>query len=174
MAFAGSSVATVGGIGAILVGTAFLSPLVSIGGSARRSASHDHPSVLFFVRVLRADRQAFVRSRAPFGPFLCRRIVTICERPFEGCAKGRLDAAARQVEQLAIAFPAGPSEWSANRLFRNLPSHRKYQRRILPVVLIAETERQRLWRARGIILAKIWLVEVFEQIDWSGVGTKEP
>jgi hypothetical protein len=63
---------------------------------------------------------------------------------------------------------------SANRLFWNLPSHRKYQRRILSVILIAETERQRLWRARGVILAKIWLVEVFEQIDWSGVGTKEP
>jgi hypothetical protein len=56
----------------------------------------------------------------------------------------------------------------------SLPSHRKYQRRILPVVLITETERQRLWRARGIILTKIWLVEVFEQIDWYGVGTKEP
>jgi hypothetical protein len=66
------------------------------------------------------------------------------------------------------------SDWSANRLFRNLPSHRKYQRRILTVVLITETERQRLWRARGIILTKIWLVEVFEQIDWSGVGTEEP
>ena len=63
---------------------------------------------------------------------------------------------------------------SPKRVFWDLPSHRKYQRRILPVVLITETERQRLWRARGIILAKIWLVEVFEQIDWSGVGTKEP
>jgi len=39
------------------------------------------------------------------------------------------------------------SDWSTDRLFRNLPSHRKYQRRILPVVLITETERQRLWRA---------------------------
>ena len=56
----------------------------------------------------------------------------------------------------------------------NSPSHRKYQRRILPFVLITETERQRLWRACGIILAKVWLVEAFEQIDWSGVGTKEP
>ena len=66
------------------------------------------------------------------------------------------------------------SDWSANRLFRNLPSDRKYQRRILTVVLITETERQRLWRARSIILTKIWLVEVFEQIDWPGVGTEKP
>src|ERR1700721_3074765 len=66
------------------------------------------------------------------------------------------------------------SDWSANRLFWNSPSHRKYERRILPVVLIAETERQGLWRACGIILAKVRLVETFEQIDWSGVGTKEP
>jgi hypothetical protein len=65
-------------------------------------------------------------------------------------------------------------EGRANRLFWNSPSHRKYQRRILPVVMITETERQRLWRACGIILAKVRLVETFEQIDWSGVGTKEP
>ena len=63
---------------------------------------------------------------------------------------------------------------SPNRVFWDLPSHRKYQRGILPVVLITETERQRLWRARSIILAKIWLVEAFEQIEWSGVGTEEP
>ena len=61
-----------------------------------------------------------------------------------------------------------------NRVFWDLPSHRKYQRRILSVVLITETERQRLWRTRSIILAKICLVEVFEQIEWSGVGTEEP
>jgi hypothetical protein len=53
-------------------------------------------------------------------------------------------------------------------------THLNWKRRILPVVLITETERQRLWRARGVILAKIWLVEAFEQIDWSRVGTKEP
>jgi hypothetical protein len=58
--------------------------------------------------------------------------------------------------------------------FWDLPSQGKYQRRILPIILIAETERQRLWRARGIILAKIRLIEVFEQIDWPGVGTEEP
>ena len=46
--------------------------------------------------------------------------------------------------------------------------------RILPVVLITETERQRLWRTRSIILAKICLEEAFEQIEWSGVGTEEP
>ncbi len=53
-------------------------------------------------------------------------------------------------------------------------SHRKYQRCLLPVVLITETKRQRPWRTRGIILAKIWLVEAFEQIEWSGVDTEEP
>src|ERR1700752_4843930 len=70
--------------------------------------------------------------------------------------------------------PSFRSRLSANRLFKNLPSHRKYQRRFLPVVSITETERQRLWRARGIILAQIWLVEPFEQIDWSDISTEEP
>ena len=46
--------------------------------------------------------------------------------------------------------------------------------RIVRIPLITEPERQRLWRARGIIMGQIWLVEVFEQINWSRVGTKEP
>lgn len=51
---------------------------------------------------------------------------------------------------------------------------RNDQPRIVRIPLIAEPERQRLWRARGIIMGQIWLVEIFEQINWSRVGTKEP
>jgi hypothetical protein len=85
----------------------------------------------------------------------------------------------RKIFSFAIGYFLQNGEYECIRLVGestlwNSPSHRKYERRILPVVLIAETERQGLWRACGIILAKVRLVETFEQIDWSGVGTKEP
>src|SRR4029077_8268263 len=53
-------------------------------------------------------------------------------------------------------------------------SHREDQGRIVRIPLITKRERQRLWVAGGIILPKIRLVEVFEQINWSGIGTEEP
>ena len=53
-------------------------------------------------------------------------------------------------------------------------SRRKDQCRIVRIPLITKRERQRLWVACGIILAKIRLVVVFEQINWSGIGTEEP